>query len=183
MLYYRLDFPLFSFPKSCSTYSMVFVRDIYGDHVISCVGTVGIKHRHDIVRDTLVDIYLWSGISASKEVDIGLDGGRDKPLRPADMLLYSWDERLDVCVELIGSSPLTQTGMVDFLLGRAAIEVAQQLEKDVVSLLKRIRKFLLIKDIGARNVIYIFSRINFAIAREIETHILSRLPTNFLQIQ
>ncbi|GJY17560.1 hypothetical protein Tco_0389051 [Tanacetum coccineum] len=68
------------------------------------------------------------------------------------MLLYSWDERLDVCVDLIGSSPLTQTGMVDFLLGRAAIEVAQQLEKDVVSLLKRIRKFLLIKDIGARNL-------------------------------
>ncbi|GKA61491.1 putative reverse transcriptase domain-containing protein [Tanacetum coccineum] len=37
-------------------------------------------------------------ISAGKEVDIGLDGGHDKKLRPADMLLYSWDGGLDVCV-------------------------------------------------------------------------------------
>ncbi|GKC31809.1 pentatricopeptide repeat-containing protein [Tanacetum coccineum] len=38
-----------------------------------------------------------SRISAGKEVDIGLGGGRDKPLHPADMFLYSWDERADVC--------------------------------------------------------------------------------------
>ncbi|GKB62252.1 hypothetical protein Tco_0918438 [Tanacetum coccineum] len=29
--------------------------------------------------------------AAGKEVDIGLGGGRDKPIRPADMLMYSWD--------------------------------------------------------------------------------------------
>nr|GFC81091.1 hypothetical protein [Tanacetum cinerariifolium] len=63
----------------------------YGDHAVSCAGIVGIKHRHNIVRDTLVDICFRSVISAGKEVDIGLGGGRDKPLRPADMLLYSWD--------------------------------------------------------------------------------------------
>ncbi|GKB86150.1 hypothetical protein Tco_0958422 [Tanacetum coccineum] len=65
---------------------------------------------------------------SGKEVDIGLGGGRDKPLRRADMLLYSWDKGLDVCVDLIGSSPLTQTGMIDFVLGRAVmvIEVAQR---------------------------------------------------------
>ncbi|GJY92702.1 hypothetical protein Tco_0508484 [Tanacetum coccineum] len=42
------------------------------------------------------------------------------------MLLYSWDEWLDVCVDLTGSSPLTQTRMIDFVLGRAVIEVAQR---------------------------------------------------------
>ncbi|GKD49870.1 hypothetical protein Tco_1278846, partial [Tanacetum coccineum] len=52
-------------------------------------------------------------------------GGRNKPLCPADMLLYSWDGGLDVCVNLIGSSPLMQTGMVDFVPGRAVIDVAQ----------------------------------------------------------
>ncbi|GJW39853.1 hypothetical protein Tco_0065698 [Tanacetum coccineum] len=64
-------------------------------------------------------------ISAGKEVDIGLDRGRDKALRLTDMLLYSWDKGLDVCVDLTGSSPLPQTGLVDFVSDRAVIEAAQ----------------------------------------------------------
>ncbi|GJY69257.1 hypothetical protein Tco_0472239 [Tanacetum coccineum] len=110
----------------CSACSRVFAGDIYGDHVVSCAGVIGIKHRYNVVRDTLVDICCRSGVSAGKEVDIGLDRGRDKPLRPADMLLYSWDRGLDVCVDLTGSSPLTQTRMVDFLPVRAVIDVAQR---------------------------------------------------------
>nr|GEX22227.1 hypothetical protein [Tanacetum cinerariifolium] len=35
-----------------------------------------------------------------------------------------WDRGLDVCVDLTGSSPLTQTGMVDFVPGRVVIDVA-----------------------------------------------------------
>ncbi|GKE25822.1 hypothetical protein Tco_1441206, partial [Tanacetum coccineum] len=53
-------------------------------------------------------------ISAGKEVDIGFSGGCDKPLR--HVLLYSWDGGFDVCVDLTGSSPFTQTEMVDFVL-------------------------------------------------------------------
>ncbi|GJY71317.1 hypothetical protein Tco_0475020 [Tanacetum coccineum] len=59
---------------------------------------------------------------AGKEVDIGLGGDGDKALRPADMLLYSWEGGLDVCVDLTGSSPLTQTGMTDFVPGRVVID-------------------------------------------------------------
>nr|GEW88719.1 hypothetical protein [Tanacetum cinerariifolium] len=36
------------------------------------------------------------------------------------------DGGLDVCVDLTGSSPLTQTGMVDFVLGQAVIDAAQR---------------------------------------------------------
>ncbi|GKA11986.1 putative reverse transcriptase domain-containing protein [Tanacetum coccineum] len=188
VLCYRLGILLFSVSKPCSR---VFARDIYGDHVVSCVGVIGIKHRHNVVRDTLVDICYRSGISAGKEVDIGLDGGRDKPLRPADMLLYSWDGGLDVCVDLTGSSPLTQTGMVDFVPGQAVIDATQrkrdkymakctaigygflpfsfsslgELEADAVTLLKRIRKFSMAQDIGARAAVHIFNRISFAIAK------------------
>ncbi|GJV37636.1 putative reverse transcriptase domain-containing protein [Tanacetum coccineum] len=108
-----------------STFTLVFAGDIYEDHDVSCTGIVGIKHRHNIVRDTLVDIYFRSGISAGKEVDIGLGGGRDKPLCPTDMLLYSWGGGLDVCMDLTGSTPLTQTGMIDFAPRRAVIDVAQ----------------------------------------------------------
>nr|GEZ77711.1 hypothetical protein [Tanacetum cinerariifolium] len=126
VLCYRLGVPLFSVPKPCSACSRVFVDDIYGDHAVSCTGIVGIKHRHNIIRDTLVDICFRSGISAGKEVNIGLGGWRDKPLRPADMLLYPWGGGLDVCVDLTGSSSLTQTGMIDFAPGHAVTDTAQR---------------------------------------------------------
>ncbi|GJY76834.1 hypothetical protein Tco_0481950 [Tanacetum coccineum] len=184
VLCYRLGIPLFSGSKPCLACSRVFAGDIYGDHVVSCAGIIGIKHRHNVVRDTLVDICYRSGISACKEVDIGLDGGRDKPLRAADILFYSWDEGLDVCVDLTGSSPLTQTGMVDFVPGRAVIDAAQrkrskymdrcaaigygflpfsfsslgELEADAgfkISL-KALWKFSITQDIGARAAIHIF---------------------------
>ncbi|GJT34844.1 hypothetical protein Tco_0925263, partial [Tanacetum coccineum] len=61
-----------------------------------------------------------------KEVDIGLSDASDKNLRPADMLLYSWDRGLDVCVDLTRSSPLTQTGIADFVPGRAVIDAAKR---------------------------------------------------------
>nr|GEU83002.1 hypothetical protein [Tanacetum cinerariifolium] len=135
--------------------------DIYSDHDVSCDDIVGIKHQHNIVRDTLVDICFRSEI-------------------------------------LAGSSPLTQTGMIDFVPGRAMIEVAQRkrvkyeakcanieygfpfllfssfgkLENDVVTLLKRIRKFSMTQDIGARTVVHIFSRINFVIDRGVGAHVL-----------
>ncbi|GJT61994.1 putative reverse transcriptase domain-containing protein, partial [Tanacetum coccineum] len=161
------------------------------DHVVSCAGVIGIKHRHNTVRDTLVDICFRLGISAGKEVDIGLGGGCNKALRHADMLLYSWDGGLDVCVDLTGSYPLTQTGMADFVPGRVVLDVAQrkrgkymtkcaaigyvflpfsfsslgELEADAVTLLKRIRKFSVAQDIGARAAIHIFNRIGFSIAK------------------
>nr|GEW24294.1 beta-myrcene synthase [Tanacetum cinerariifolium] len=75
VLCYRLGIPLFSISKPCSACSRVFAGDIYGDHVVPCAGIIGIKHHHNVVRDTLVDICYRSGISAGKEVDIGLDGG------------------------------------------------------------------------------------------------------------
>ncbi|GJS07469.1 hypothetical protein Tco_0364265, partial [Tanacetum coccineum] len=55
----------------------VFMGDIYGDHAMSCAGIVGIKHRHNVVRNTLVDICYRSGISS-------VGGERNKSLRPAD---------------------------------------------------------------------------------------------------
>ncbi|GJY70964.1 hypothetical protein Tco_0474667 [Tanacetum coccineum] len=199
VLCYRLGIPLFSVLKPCLACSRVFAGDIYGDHFVLSAGIIGIKHRHNIVRDTLVDICYRSGISIGKEVDIGLDGGRDKPLRLVDMLLYSWDEGLDVCVDLTGSSPLTQTGMVDFVPGRVVIDVAQrkrgkymdkcaaigygfllfsfsslgELEPDAVILLKRIQKFSMTQDIGARAAINIFNRTGFSIAKGVGAQIVS----------
>ncbi|GJR33690.1 hypothetical protein Tco_1209374 [Tanacetum coccineum] len=176
------------------------------DHAVSCAGIIGIKHRHNVVCDTLVDICFRSGISAGKEVDIGLNDGRDKTLRSADMLLYSWDKGLDVCVDLTGSSPVTQTGMADFEPGHAVIDATKrrrvkyeakctnigygflpfsfssfgELEEDVIAILKRIRKFSVTQDIGGRAAVHIFSRVTFAIAKGVRAQIVSLLPTNLL---
>ncbi|GKB06715.1 hypothetical protein Tco_0834948 [Tanacetum coccineum] len=116
------------------------LQSLYGDNVVSCAGIIGIKHRHNFVRDTLVDICFRSWILARKEVDVGLGGGCDKPLRPADMLLYSWDERLDVCVDLTGSSPLTQTGMVDFVPGHVVIDAAHRKRVKIEKVGKHLNK-------------------------------------------
>ncbi|GKD33773.1 hypothetical protein Tco_1249282 [Tanacetum coccineum] len=269
--------PISGLGQTMNACSRVFVVDIYGDHAVSCAGIIGIKHRHNIVRDTLVDICHRPGISAgfdvcvdltgssplmqtgmadfvpgrvvidvaqrkrasgftfddalsvfntSMEIDflsnpnglvaiskggphlllasggsyfwVGTDyerlgGGCDKALHPADILLYSWDRGLDVCVDLTGSSPLTRTRMADFVSGRAVTEVAQrkrvkyeakcadigysllpfsfssfgELEKDAVTLLKRIQKFLMAQDVGARVAVHIFNRIIFSIAKEV----------------
>ena len=79
-----------------------------------------------MVRDTLFDVCSRSGVSARREVDIGLYGEGEQALRPADILLYSWDKGKDVCVDLTGSSPLTQTGMIDFVPGRVVSDAAQR---------------------------------------------------------
>ena len=125
VLCYRLGVPLFSVSGPCSACSRVFEGDIYGDHAVSCTGIVGVKHRHNIVRDTLYDACVRSGISAGKEIDVGL-GSDTGALRPADLLLYSWDRGRDVCVDLTGSSPLTQSNMIEFVPGRVVIDAASR---------------------------------------------------------
>nr|GEU59103.1 hypothetical protein [Tanacetum cinerariifolium] len=193
VLCYRLGVPLFSVLKPCLACSRVFAGDIYGDHAVLCAGIIGIKHLHNLVCDTLVDIYYRSGISVDKEVDIGLDGGHDKPLRPANILLYSWDRGLDVCVDLMGSSPLTQTGITGFVSGHAVIYAAQnkrvkydtkcatigngflpfsfsslgELEEGAVTLLKRIQKYFMTQDVEARAAVHIFNRIGFSISKRV----------------
>ncbi|GKA60100.1 hypothetical protein Tco_0759413 [Tanacetum coccineum] len=147
--------------NACSACSRVFARDIYGDHVVLYAGIIGIKHRHNIVRDTLVDKCYRSGISAGKEVDIGLDGGRDKPLRPRG-------KYMDKCAAIgYGFLPFSFSSL-------------GELEADAVILLKRIRKFSITQDIGARTSIHIFNRIGFTIAKGVGAQIVSRLPSNFL---
>ena len=197
---------MFLEPAPCSSCSRVSDGDVFGDHAVSCAGMVGVKHQHNIVRDTLLDICYRSGISARKEVDVRLTGGDDGALRPADVLLYSWDRGLDVCIDLTGSSPLTQSGLSDFVPGRVVAVAAQrkrdkyeahckaigygflpfsfsslgELDKDVVALLKRVQAFARTQDIGARTVAHIYTRLGFAIARGVGAQIVSRLPTNFL---
>nr|GEU88174.1 putative ribonuclease H-like domain-containing protein [Tanacetum cinerariifolium] len=49
---------------------------------------------------------------------------------------------------------------------------------DMVTLRKRIHKFSMVQDIGARVVVHIFNRINFVIVKGISAQIVSRFPSN-----
>ncbi|GJY13275.1 hypothetical protein Tco_0382584 [Tanacetum coccineum] len=61
------------------------------------------------------------------------------------------------------------------------IEVASRSGRaDAVTLLKRIRKFSMAQDIGARAAVHIFNMISFAIAKGVGAQIVSRLPSNLL---
>ncbi|GKE46078.1 hypothetical protein Tco_1477336, partial [Tanacetum coccineum] len=55
-----------------------------------------------------------------------------------------------------------------------------ELEKDAVTLLKRVRNFSMAQDIGARAASHIFNRIRFSIAKGVGAQIVSRLPSNVL---
>ncbi|GJX01403.1 hypothetical protein Tco_0185316 [Tanacetum coccineum] len=158
VLCYRLGVPLFSVLKPCSTCSKVFAGDIYGDHAVSCADIIGIKHRHNVVRDTLVDICYYSEISADKEVDIGLDGGRDKPLRPADIAVIDAAHHKRVKYE-------TKCAAIGYGFLPFSFSSFGELEEGAITLLKRIRKFSMTQDIEARAAVHIFNRIGFTIAK------------------
>nr|GEV33120.1 hypothetical protein [Tanacetum cinerariifolium] len=148
--------PLFSVSKPCSACSKVFTGDYYGDHAVSCDDIFGIKHKHNAVCDTLVDICFRSGISTGKEVDIGLGGGCDKALRHADMLLYSWDGGLDVCdvVQRKRGKYMAKCADIGYWFLPFCFSSLRELEVDAVTLLKRIRKFFMAQDIEARAAIH-----------------------------
>ncbi|GJW81351.1 hypothetical protein Tco_0145326 [Tanacetum coccineum] len=160
---------------------------------------IGIKHRYNMVRDS-----LCRHLSVRKLIWAGWGIGTNISSR--DMLLYSWDGGLDVCVDLTGSSPLTQTRMTDFVPSRVVTDAAHrkcskyitkceaigygflpfsfsslgELKKDVVTLLKRVENFSMAQDIGARAASHIVNRIGFSIAKGVRTQIVSRLSSNVL---
>ncbi|GKB88082.1 hypothetical protein Tco_0960354, partial [Tanacetum coccineum] len=87
---------------------------------------------------------------------------RHKPLRPVDMFPYSWNEWLNVAqrkyVKYEAKCADIGYGFLPFTFSSF-----RELEKDAVTILKRIRKFSVTHDIMACNVVHIFSSISFGI--------------------
>ncbi|GKE46077.1 hypothetical protein Tco_1477335 [Tanacetum coccineum] len=174
-MYYGLCSILLEVQVSLLSLFKGFAGDIYGDHAVLCAGIIGIKHHHNVVRDTLVDICFRSGISAGKEVDIGLDEGSDKPLRPYVTLLAVID-----AAQRKRDKYMAKCATIGYEFLPFSFSSLGELEADVLTLLKRIRKFFMAQDIGARAAVHIFNRISFAIAKEVGAQIVSRLPSNLL---
>ncbi|CAH9065162.1 unnamed protein product [Cuscuta europaea] len=54
ILAYRLDIPLFQDGATCSC--CLGSMDTWGDHALRCSSLIGPNFRHNLVRDTVVDI-------------------------------------------------------------------------------------------------------------------------------
>ncbi|GKE53718.1 hypothetical protein Tco_1488874, partial [Tanacetum coccineum] len=137
----------------------VFARDISGDHAVSWAGIIGIKHRHNVVRDTFVDICYRSRISVGKEVDIGLDGGG---------VTNPYVQQICCFTHVIEGWMSIGYGFIPFSFSSLG-----ELEEDAVTLLKRIRNFFMTQDIRARVAVHIFNMIGFDIAKGVEAQIVS----------
>ncbi|GJZ79685.1 hypothetical protein Tco_0644522 [Tanacetum coccineum] len=82
------------------------------------------RQQHNIVRATLFDICFLSGISTGKEIDLGLGSS---PLTQTEMIDFvSGCAVIEATLcKRVESSPLTQTGKADLAPGRAVIDAAQ----------------------------------------------------------
>nr|GEW63015.1 hypothetical protein [Tanacetum cinerariifolium] len=98
VLCYRLSVPMFSegsLCPSCNAHQM----DQYGDHAVHCCNEVGVKFRHNLVRDILVDICSKVGIML-----------QDK----------------DACLDVTGISPFAGTGANSWAHGVALHNVVEK---------------------------------------------------------
>jgi hypothetical protein len=87
--------------------------DVYGDHAVHCRVRFGYKHRHDRVRDILCSLFYEAGIKVVKEAPVSfLSSGStgSHSLRPADILVPSWNRGKSVCIDVTGVSPMVSSG-------------------------------------------------------------------------
>jgi hypothetical protein len=204
VLSYRLMIPLFVDGDVCPKCKVKM--DPYGDHAIHCQKQPGFKYRHDLVRDVLYDTLVRAGIPATKEAPVNFltpPGENRSTLRPADVLIYSWDRGKRVCVDLTGVSPLVGFGSGVFVVGQAAAKAAEAkvakhekactenqhgfspfafdtfgfLASEAVVLLRRIQKFVNRNLATASSAEYVFRRVGFAIQKGVAVQLVARLPT------
>ncbi|GKA03367.1 putative reverse transcriptase domain-containing protein [Tanacetum coccineum] len=105
----KLAIPMFcegSLCPSCNVHRM----DQWGDHAVHCSSKVGVKFRHNLVRDILVDICSKVGIMVHKEAPMGFQSEDGRDLRSADLLLFNWIQGKDVCLDVTGISPFAGMG-------------------------------------------------------------------------
>ncbi|GJY21513.1 hypothetical protein Tco_0394079 [Tanacetum coccineum] len=118
VLCYRLAVPMFSegsLCPSCNAHQM----DQWGDHVVHYSSEMGVKFRHNLVRDILVDICSKVGIMVRKEGPMGFLSEEGKNLRPADLLLFNWLQGKDACLDVTCISPFAGMGATACVPGAA----------------------------------------------------------------
>jgi len=180
--------------------------DQWEDHAVHCSSEVGVKFRHDLVRDTLFDICSKVGIMARKEAPMGFLSEDGKDLRPADLLLFNWFRGKDVCLDVTGISPFAGMGQSSWA-SRLALNYAVEkkkkkyaskyeengykfipfafstfgeLEEEALGTLSRIKSLAISHCNNTRIGVFIFRRLSFCIQKGVGAQLVSRLPSNFM---
>nr|GEZ97617.1 hypothetical protein [Tanacetum cinerariifolium] len=205
VLCYRLSVPMFSEGSvcpSCNAHQM----DQWGDHAVHCCSKVGVKFRHNLVCDILVDIFFNVGIMVRKEAPMGFLSHDGKDLRHADLILFNWLQGKDACLDVTGISPFAGTGANSWALGVAlhnavekkkrkyasicvdngykfmpfAFSTFGEFDTEALDTLSRIKAISISHSNNAKSGAFIFHRVSFCIQKGVGAQIVSRLPTNFM---
>ncbi|KAL6545127.1 hypothetical protein OROHE_009792 [Orobanche hederae] len=191
ILRYRLMIPLFPIDEVCPVCRKACL-DTFGEHAVHCRELPGFKYRNDLVRDVLFDIFRRARVSVKKEAPVNFltdpHEGRST-LRPADVLVYGWEEGKHACVDLTGVSPLLSLRDGSFTVGQAALKAASSkvvkhekacsdnqhafipfafdtfgfLSPEAVDLLQRVQRLMHSNVVSPRYTDVVFKKIGFAI--------------------
>ncbi|GJW24065.1 hypothetical protein Tco_0037876, partial [Tanacetum coccineum] len=127
----KLSVPMFSegsLCPSCNAHRM----DQWGDHAVHCSSEVGVKFRHNLVRDILVDICSKVGIMVRKEAPMGFLSEDGKDLRPAYLLLFNWLQGKDACLDVTCISPFAGMGASSWAPGVALHNAVEKKKRKYV---------------------------------------------------
>ena len=108
VLKYRLGIPLFFEPKCIKCRRD---QDQWGDHALNCSKRPGFKQRHELLVHSLGRLLSLGNIRHSvNDQNVELLGAQGAILRPADLLLPSWNGARSLCVDVTVVSPWTPDG-------------------------------------------------------------------------
>ncbi|PWA95367.1 hypothetical protein CTI12_AA050980 [Artemisia annua] len=79
---------------SCNVHRM----DQWGDHAVHCSSEVGVKFRHNLVHNILIDICSKVGIMVRKEAPMGFLSEDGKELRSCKLVLAPRTSRMGAIV-------------------------------------------------------------------------------------
>jgi hypothetical protein len=109
LLRYRLGLPLARTAERCPLCTDGAMLDVYGDHAASCNRKLGLKYRHNRIRDTFNALASAAGFTTVLEARHLLAGRPD--LFPADILLQDWTGETSVCIDISVVNPLAVTSV------------------------------------------------------------------------
>lgn len=66
-----------------------------------------------------MDICYWCGVAAWEEVSLGFWPENNNRLKPADLLIYNWENGQDICLDVTQVSPFYGGGIHTFTPGKA----------------------------------------------------------------
>ncbi|GJS31432.1 hypothetical protein Tco_0492052 [Tanacetum coccineum] len=87
-----------------------------GDHAVHYYSEAGVKFRHNLVCDILVDICFKVRIMVRKKAPMGFLLEDEKDLRPANLLLFNWLQSKDACLDMTCISPFAGMGYNDHVV-------------------------------------------------------------------